>query len=70
MITVLLTYAIVMIIQWRYLVRCGKKKRTFSVSLSVTGVLCACVLLLRHSNNGESLIEWLEIVFGSLHVTS
>lgn len=25
MITVLVTYAIVMLIQWRYLVRCGKK---------------------------------------------
>ncbi|MGX4586337.1 hypothetical protein [Paenibacillus chitinolyticus] len=70
MITVLVTYAIVTIMQWRYLVRCGKKKRTFSVSLSVTGFLCACVLLLHHSKNGETLVEWLEIIFGSLHVTS
>ncbi|SEF64876.1 hypothetical protein [Paenibacillus sp. UNC499MF] len=70
MIAVLLTYAIVMRFQWRYLVRCGKKKRTFAVSLSVTGVLCVCMLLLQHSANGESLIEWLEIVFGSMNVTS
>lgn len=69
MIAVLLTYAIVMIVQWRYLVRCGKKKRTFTVSLSVTAVLCVCMLLLQYSANGETWIGWLEIVFGSMNVT-
>ncbi|MEC0246809.1 hypothetical protein ACI48J_10720 [Paenibacillus chitinolyticus] len=70
MIAILLTYAIVMIIQWRYLVRCGKKKRTFAFSLSVTGVLCVCILLLHYTRNGETLVIWLENVFGSMHVTS
>ncbi|MFS0839140.1 hypothetical protein [Paenibacillus sp. 1P03SA] len=70
MIAILLTYAIVMRMQWRYLVRCGKKRRTFAVSLSVTGVLCVCILLLHYTRNGETLVNWLEIVFGSVNVTS